>query len=137
MNTDFLDAHDRHWQDAGLLFESTRMANADHLYGMAAECGLKRLMVAFGMPIGSDGGPTDESDRIHANHAWVRYEAYRSGHHEGASFALPTTNPFRDWNVSQRYANQCNFDHKRVDSHRLGAEAVRKLIGKARKEGLI
>ncbi len=113
------------------------MANADHLYGMAAECGLKRLMVAFGMLVGSDSGPAAKSDRIHANLSWSRYEAYRSGHHEGASFALPTTNPFRDWDVSQRYANQCDFDQKRVDSHRLGAEAVRKLIGKARKEGLI
>ena len=77
MNTDFLDAHDRHWQDAGLLFESTRMANADHLYGMAAECGLKRLMVAFGMLVGSDSGPAAKSDRIHANLSWSRYEAYR------------------------------------------------------------
>ncbi|MEI7673390.1 MAG: SAM-dependent methyltransferase, partial [Deltaproteobacteria bacterium] len=70
MNTDYLDAHDRHWQDAGLLFASTRIANADHLYGMAAECGLKRLMVAFGMTVENDGGPADKSDRIHANHTW-------------------------------------------------------------------
>jgi hypothetical protein len=40
MNADFLDAHYRHWQDAELLFGRGRLANADHLYGLAAECGL-------------------------------------------------------------------------------------------------
>ncbi|MHB8811216.1 MAG: SAM-dependent methyltransferase [Desulfobulbaceae bacterium] len=137
MDTDFLDAHLRHWQDAEQLFASNRLANADHLYGMAAECGLKRLMVAFGMPVRSIGSPANKSDWVHANQAWVRYEAYRSGHHQGVSFPLQTTNPFDDWDVSQRYANQINFDQVRVDSHRLGAETVRKLIRTAQKEGLI
>jgi hypothetical protein len=49
MQADFLDAHERHWQDAELLLTNQRLANADHLYGMSAECGLKRLMLAFGM----------------------------------------------------------------------------------------
>jgi len=40
---DFLDAHERHWEDAELLFGNRRWANADHLYGLAAECGLKAL----------------------------------------------------------------------------------------------
>nr|VFK54807.1 MAG: hypothetical protein BECKTUN1418F_GA0071002_105616 [Candidatus Kentron sp. TUN]VFK55380.1 MAG: hypothetical protein BECKTUN1418D_GA0071000_103118 [Candidatus Kentron sp. TUN]VFK60455.1 MAG: hypothetical protein BECKTUN1418E_GA0071001_105815 [Candidatus Kentron sp. TUN] len=47
MNADFFDAHNRHWQDWEQLFASERWANADHLYGMAAECGLKCLMQAF------------------------------------------------------------------------------------------
>lgn len=49
MNADFLDANARHQHDADLLFDRQRWANADHLYGLAAECGLKRLMVTFGM----------------------------------------------------------------------------------------
>jgi hypothetical protein len=53
MNTDFYDAHQRHWDDAELLYEKQRWANADHLYGMAAECGLKQLMLAFGMTFDS------------------------------------------------------------------------------------
>lgn len=43
MQSDFLDAHNRHWQDAEQLFEAQRWANADQLFGMAAECGLKSL----------------------------------------------------------------------------------------------
>lgn len=47
MNTDYLDAHERHWDDAELLKATARHANADHLYGMSAECGLKCLMIKF------------------------------------------------------------------------------------------
>jgi hypothetical protein len=42
MNTDFLDAHERHHDDADHLHANARHANADHLYGVSAECGLKR-----------------------------------------------------------------------------------------------
>ena len=35
----FLDAHNRHWKDAELLFCRARLANADQLYGFSAECG--------------------------------------------------------------------------------------------------
>ena len=51
MQANFLDAHERHWGDAERFFSAGRYANADHLYGMAAECGLKRLMVHFGMAV--------------------------------------------------------------------------------------
>ncbi|MDE0002871.1 MAG: hypothetical protein OXQ29_09265 [Rhodospirillaceae bacterium] len=36
---DFLDAHRRHWCDAELLFNDSRWANADQMYGFSAECG--------------------------------------------------------------------------------------------------
>ena len=45
MYIDFLDAYLRQWEDAEMLFGSERWATADHLYGLAAECGLKRLMI--------------------------------------------------------------------------------------------
>jgi len=41
MSIDFLDPHDRHWEDGERLFGVSRWANADHLYGLSAECGLK------------------------------------------------------------------------------------------------
>ena len=44
LTEDFLDAMDRHWRDAELLRSSERLANADHLYGLSAECGLKALL---------------------------------------------------------------------------------------------
>lgn len=138
MQSDFLDAHNRHWQDAEQLFEAQRWANADQLFGMAAECGLKKLMLAFGMGFDTDKNrPEEGQDRKHADGIWARYEAYRSGHHQGANYGLTANNPFQDWDVSQRYANQSNFGQARVQPHRGGANEVRQLIRKAQLEGLI
>ncbi|MBF0123923.1 MAG: SAM-dependent methyltransferase [Magnetococcales bacterium] len=143
MNTDFLDAHFRHLEDAGRLFGSSRWANADHLYGLAAECGLKRLMMAFGMSVDpSTGTPSNSQDRVHvmenkkSNNTWDRYDAYRMGHYLASRYALPATNPFTDWDISQRYAHQSHFDQTRAHSHRQGAIAVHTLVKKAMQEGL-
>lgn len=138
MQADFLDAHERHWDDAEALFQAQRWANADHLYGMAAECGLKRLMLAFGMlyDTASDR-PSQKADRTHANGIWARFESYRCGHHQGAGYALTAPNPFADWDVAQRYAHQSNFDQARAEAHQAGVILVRNLVQKAKREGLI
>ncbi|KGM23062.1 hypothetical protein [Stenotrophomonas maltophilia] len=138
MQADFLDAHERHWDDAERLLQAQRWANADHLYGIAAECGLKRLMRAFGMPVNpSTGSPTDSKDWKHANNIWARFESYRSGHAQGAGYAMAAGNPFDSWDVSDRYAHQSNFNQARVQGHQAGAQAVRNLIAKAQREGLL
>lgn len=138
MQADFLDAHERHWTDAETLLRAERWANADHLYGMTAECGLKRLMLAFGMPYDSARDcPTKSQDQVHANKIWARFESYRSGHHQGTAYVLPTPDPFTDWDVAQRYAHQSNFGQARVVAHQCGASQVRALVQKARREGLI
>jgi hypothetical protein len=138
VQADFLDAHERHWDDAERLLDAQRWANADHLFGMAAECGLKRLMLAFGMHYDTARDrPTQSPDRQHANSIWARFESYRSGHHQGAGYALTTPNPFANWDVGQRYAHQSNFDQARVQAHQAGANLIRQLVQKAKREGLI
>jgi hypothetical protein len=139
MQANYQDAHERHWGDAELLFRAQRWANADHLYGMAAECGLKRLMLVFGMPYDTTRDrPSHKADREHAKGIWARFESYRCGHHQGAGYVLPNaSNPFHDWDVSQRYAHQSNFDQARSESHQAGAQVVSGLVRKAQREGLI
>ncbi len=138
MDTDFFDAHERHLEDAETLQRNGRLANADHLYGISAECGLKRLMRAFEMPFDSgQDRPRDHKDRVHIDKIWQRYEVYRSGHHRGSGYALSPQNPFADWHVNQRYANHSNFDTARVRQHEEGAGMVRELVKKAGLEGLI
>lgn len=138
LKTDFLDAHMRHWDDAELLFNETRWANADHLYGLAVECGLKRLMIAFGMIIDpATGSPQSRDDRVHANHVWARYESYRSGYHDGINYPLPAANPFQNWDISQRYAHQSGFTRVVAECHRSGARSIHDLITKAILEGII
>lgn len=138
MKADFLDAHKRHWTDAETLFASGRYANADHLYAMATECGLKRLMVAFGMDVNpSTGSPEERDDREHADKIWVRFETYRCGHVNGTNYGLPTLNPFNKWKVSDRYVHQSNFNLASVQPHQEGAAAICELIKKAQREGLV
>ncbi len=138
MNADFFDAHDRHRADADLLFTSGRWANADHMYGLAAECGLKRLMLAFGMPFdAARDRPSDRDDRLHIDDVWDRFETYRSGSVSGTGYSLPATNLFGDWTASQRYAHQASFDEPRALAHQIGATEVQTLLKKAQNQGLI
>jgi len=48
LKTDYLDAFSRHREDGDLLYDHARWPNADQLYGLSAECGLKAVMVAIG-----------------------------------------------------------------------------------------
>ena len=136
MQSDFFDSHNRHLSDALSLYRLQRWANADHLFGLAAECGLKRLMIAFGIKTDNDGTPEGKY-KIHINKLWGKYDTVRTGHNQGVGYALSSTNPFRIWDISDRYGSQSNFDQERVDQHRLGAEEVDRLIKRARKDGLL
>ncbi len=138
MQADFLDAHERHWDDAERLLQAHRWANADHLYGMAAECGLKRMMLAFGMPYdAAKDRPASQRDRVHADGVWEHFESYRSGYVQGTGYVLPANNPFLDWDVSDRYAHQSNFDQARAQAHQTGAQTIRDLIRQAQREGIL
>jgi hypothetical protein len=135
MITDFRDSFERHSKDAQTLFSLSRWANADHLFGLATECGLKQLI--FGMLWDSSHDkPKERDDRVHADKAWDRYEYYRSGP-EAAGYVLSTPNPYSDWDASQRYAAQAEFDQARVEPHKTACEEVRELLKKALLDGEI
>lgn len=126
MKADFQDAHIRHWTDAEYLFQAQRWANADHLYGVAAECGLKALIET------GQGAPLSSPDFVHvmehrkASNAWERYVSYHAGK-LGPKFTLPDENPFTDWDISDRYASREYFNIERVQAHQRGARLVHQL----------
>ncbi len=134
---DFLDAMDRHWQDAELLHSSERLANADHLYGLSAECGLKAIMQKLGMEM-ENNVPRLRDDRKHINSLWDRYESYLSGSSYVSSSLLPWQhhNPFANWHVSDRYASRDHFAGDRLEEHRSGARDVKGLVVSLEKQGL-
>lgn len=138
MQVDFLDAHNRHLIDANALFSRHRYANADQLYGLAAECGIKQLMVGLGMPVDPvTGGPQNGNDKKHVDAIWTRYENFLSGKTAGANYGLPALNPFKNWSISDRYANQSHFTEAMVEAHRNGASQVSDLLKKAKLDGLL
>ncbi len=96
---DFVDAHRRHWDDAELLLGNARWANADQMYGFSAECGLKAVMQAMGMPVDAAGIPA-ERYRKHVRELWPEFRSFAAGP-GGARYSsrLPEDNPFTDWFV--------------------------------------
>lgn len=137
MPVDFLDAHRRHLRDAEFLYAAKRLPNADQLFGIAAECGLKRLMMAFGMTLRGDGAPAEGDDRQHIDKIWIRYETYRQNHVAGPNYVLPPCKPFSNWSVHQRYDSSGDISPAQGNEHYDGALIVQELIKKAATEGLI
>ena len=127
-SADFANAHVRHWRDAELLFQAGRWANADQLYGLSAECVLKAVMVADGLPVVTDGSPRDRKYRTHVNTLWDKFLAFVQGRQTGQLLHhLPQCNPFASWSIRNRYANGVHFNEQSVDRHRAGAKGVRDL----------
>ena len=132
---DFTDAHRRHWADAELLFEHDRWANADHLYGLSAECGLKAVMVGLGMSVDESGAPREREHRQHMPELWPVFEDFTRKRGEGAYLALlPDGRPFAGWSINGRYANRRRFQSANVEPHRDAARRVGELVQRAELE---
>ena len=124
-SADFANAHVRHWRDAELLFQDGRWANADQLYGLSAECGLKAVMVADGLPIDTDGSPRNRKYRKHVDTLWGIFRAFVQGRRTGRLLHhLPQSNLFASWSINNRYANGVHFNEQAVDPHRTAARRV-------------
>jgi hypothetical protein len=138
--TDYLDAMERHWEDAELLWNQVpqRFANADQLYGLVAECGLKALMTKLvpGFFDTHRGRPSNRADLVHADGIWSCYRNYSQGG-AAARYALPANtnpDPFNQWEIDDRYANRMHFTRTRVHEHREAALTVKQLVDKAKRQ---
>ena len=134
LRVDFLAAYERHRRDAEILFEEERWANADHLYGLAAECGLKYLMKVMGMACDEKGDIVKTQDRKHINKISAVYDAYREGR---TALLWEDSALFANWDISDRYAAAEHFQREYVEPHKQGAENISDLFRKARMEGLM
>ena len=113
---DFSDAHSRHWEDAELLYDDQRWANADQLYGFSAECGLKAVMQSQGMPVDAAGTPTEDQHRKHVQELWQTCETFLQGRLAPQYLRLlPGNAPFADWSHHDPYAHQRHFEEANVD----------------------
>jgi len=107
MEINYCEAASRHWDDAELLEGNKRFPNSDQLYGLAAECALKAVMVALGAPTTTEGDLSEISHRQHIDALWPVFQSFASGR-RGSRYLSPLrkfdANPFEDWNVVHRYA---------------------------------
>jgi len=130
---DFRDAHERHWEDAEYLYQDKRLGNADHLYGLSAECALKAILARTKF----SGAQAPREYRIHIDKLWDRFRSL-AGDRDLSRYAsmLPENNAFSDWQVAQRYCNRTSFTRQAVENHRWGAERVRNVLRVAEVDGL-
>ena len=135
---DFADAHRRHREDADLLFDDARWPNADYLYGLSAECGLKAVMKAPGMQVDSAGMPEERSHRTHVRDLWPAFGAF-AWDRGGAHYVdlLPDGEPFADWSHHDRYAHRGRFARQDILPHRDAAREIGRMVGRADRDGAL
>lgn len=131
--TNFYQAARRHQHDAALLHGEGRLGGADHLYGLAAECALKAILVGLGEIKNPD---KPQPYKKHIETLWGQFDAYMQGH--GAQrYGLPSGKPFDKWHVEQRYEDDAWFATAPVDDHRQAAAQTIALLQKAVVDGVI
>lgn len=141
--TDYYASARRHMKDAELLESHRRFANAGHLYGYMAECGLKALLVWHHYPTDA-GGSLLKADtgnfRVHVDklvvaetyQELVQYLKGRSGSKYLAM--LPNIRSFSDWRVEHRYYGETALPAS-LPAWKLAAKDVGRMLDKARLDG--
>ena len=132
---DFTDAYWRHWQDAELLFAHHRWANADQLYGLSAECGLKAVMQKLGMSVDEGTGRPPSTYRRHVNALWPKFQDF-ADKRDGARYLemLPSGSPFAKWEMDDRYANRNDFGSADVELRRVATREIARMVLDAAQE---
>lgn len=128
MPSDFYNSFERHKKDAELLWNSNRWANADHLYGLAAECALKALLLTQGIQI------SHRKYKKHINDLWDQYNRFMQTR---SIYLIPTSNPFSNWNIAQRYENEINISRSNTQNHRNTVIHIAKIIKQAKRDGIL
>lgn len=120
---DYLDAHNRHWEDAELLFNRNRQATADHLYGISSECGLKAMME---IPVDESGRPREREHQVHIDRFWSVFTTFLNGQGGGRFLSqFSDNNPFADWSVHDRYSHRDHIAIEQLETHREAARKIR------------
>ncbi len=105
MTENYWDAYQRHKQDGRDLLARARWANADHLIGLAAECGLKYVMEEI------DG---KKPKKGHIKAVWNYFARDLQGI-TNLPYILPRDDhPFKDWDVSDRYKGTSKNAWRRI-----------------------
>jgi hypothetical protein len=139
MQTDFNDAAHRHFEDAHLLERYAKIANADHLFGLSAECALKAVMQGLGMTLTHDGVPSNKQYRVHINKLWNQFSCFASGRNatKYAQCLDPNSNPFNNWTINHRYFHRSNITAQMLLDHKKGAQTAMNLLGQATLDGVV
>lgn len=135
----------RHCADTELLQANQRIANAGHLYGFVAECGLKALLVACGLPTEMDGdiskaGRKGTDFRWHVDELAGQINMIHS-FLDGRTMAgylvhIPDIANFCNWSTAHRYYDEVCIPAS-FEQWRLAALQVMKMLDAVKVDGRI
>jgi len=141
----------RHLTDAETLFNQGRSANAGQLYGFAAECGLKAMLLACGVAPSADGGiPGEHPAKPGKSHPLRQHMPYLIGRIAAHGQLIPdgpqatkymATMPnlgcFTNWSVDHRYWNDAALPLTFVPNWRSAAQQVSTMLDQAKQDGML
>lgn len=137
MSLNYRDASNRHFADGEVLHNAKRHPNADQLYGFAAECSLKAVMVGLGMQVTNKGAPRDSAHKVHMPELWMAFQSFAEGRLASRYLEpLSHLNPFGDWTVDQRYWLSNAISAERTNNHRNAAALCRESMALAVLDGV-
>lgn len=131
----------RHFKDAQYLDGDSRLATAAHLYGFAAECGIKWLIVRSGQKIDKKSGYREHIDKLSGMYSDV--QTLVSGRGEAKYLAMVTWKSIQDfdkWLVGHRYWHIDESSPLFISSMakwRLAAQDVKKMMDAATLDGVL
>ncbi len=144
MPIDFKGAARRHFDDAKFLEGAARVPNAGQLYGFCAECGLKALLVAHGLPTEADGDILRKPKTGFREHMPTLSQRVSglSVFHDGRQAStymamLPSIGVFADWLVDHRYFDRASLPLASVPVWGTAATEVVTMIDQAVVDGVM
>lgn len=113
-----------------------RLGSADHLYGLAAECALKAILVGWGV-IPAMGPPPKSPYKVHIDKLWDEFGAYVRSHGH-STYVFPSgASPFSGWLAEHRYDEDSTFTVPRVQAHGAGSREAYRLFEQAVTDGVV
>ncbi|MEK7704493.1 MAG: hypothetical protein AAB426_05995 [Myxococcota bacterium] len=113
----------RHYRDGELLRREDRVANADQLYGLAAECAIKSALVCL-TGSASDGQLVTQY-KEHIDRLWdIAPVQGLQKRYPRLAAVLKALRPFDDWSIRQRYEGDDAVGPDALEHHRRAASRI-------------
>jgi hypothetical protein len=142
-SVDYVESSRRHMNDARILMDAGRWANAGQLLGFSVECGLKALLIACGVATVPDGGVSPASKlrehlpRLNAkivSSGHLIPDGQRATHYQAM---LPNLDAFSDWTVDHRYFREAALPSTSLSQWLLAASEMSEMLDQAEIDGVM
>jgi hypothetical protein len=139
VNVNFREAAIRHFDDAEYLYANNRKANAGQLFGFCGECGIKALLVVFGLSRDLATGDLVQASQPYRAHidgliANLQNFAPSDPSYFAYCALMPSVNVFSNWSVDHRYYLEAAIPPS-CAQWKAAAEEVRVMIDHATLDG--